>query len=191
MFSINGLLVAIGLRTSYAERYARTLHNLDTTLIDAVHAIGVTMDDDERSPYLGWYCPVRDTVAVNIHNLVNSRTCINNVMAHELIHATGHHTRVNRGHVGMQSACGYSEIVPLLPSEQDSEEVVAQYGAKLLLKHLGIESKGIEEDTVKYLKKYGRDNGPTDSEALEAVQAVKYILKALNRTKELSHVEAS
>lgn len=189
MIDFDRLLVTLGLRSSFADRYAKTVRSLDGQLVGAIHAMRLKFVDDERTRYLGWYCAATDRIAVNVYALTETKQCVNNVLAHELIHSTGHHSRLNRGHVGEISRHGGTEYVP--ESEEDSEEVIAQYGGMLLLTKLGIKSEGIEEDTVRYLRKYGRPNGPNDTERLEAVRAVKYILNLMNQTKELSHVETN
>jgi antirestriction protein ArdC len=182
-------LEAIGLCDTYAERYARTASSLHPALINALHAIKVQTVDEETRRMLGWYSPALDTLALNLHAITLSRSCINNTMAHELIHATGHHKRLNRGHVGVQSELYsrtssyefYCELPSPTQQEEDSEEAEAQYGGMLLLKRLGIESPGIEEDTKRYLARFNRPDGLTLEELIQAEYAVEYILHSLKQ----------
>lgn len=183
---------------SRESRIEEAVRSISPTLIRAASAIGVTLyghdgggvpahlqERDIDSKFYGYYSVRRDLLAVSPRHLVEERSgvTVNMVLAHELIHATGHAKRINRGYIGLATdpATAYKLMV-FAPPEKDrhSEEVVAQHGGLLLLRSLSLALQSDEKDTIKYLRRHGREDGqPNDAERIEAVRAVKYVLSAL------------
>lgn len=131
----------------------------------------------KRYPYAyGVYLPSTDSVGLNVGNLTDSLLSANEVLAHEVIHATGHPWR--RARMTPDSffeASGGSNDAAIA-----REEVIAQYGAMILLRRLGLCTQAVEHNTERYLQRFKRPDGlPSHSEAVEAIRAVKFVIRAL------------
>jgi antirestriction protein ArdC len=93
------------------------------------------------------------------HNMFDAIICGGNksldlMLAHELIHATGHYTRLNRGPIGLVSSgkkarIGFKTIC--------FEELVAELGSIMLLKKLGLKKSNLKKHTkarLEFVKTY-------------------------------------
>ena len=176
------------------RQVTRIIKSLSPKVLDAARSMRVVLygHDGEGVPdrlvneigsgALGFYSPGPDSIGVYPDRIAETERCstLNIVLAHELIHATGHYKRLNRGGIGESTAPG--KVFRAIPSveAQAHEEVIAQYGGMLLLKKLGLHTRANEVDTERYLKKFHRPDGqPTDEQRLEAVRAVKYVLQRM------------
>ena len=139
----------------------------------------------------GAYDTRGDRIILNQFTTLVKVLDINFIALHEAIHATGHFKRLNRGIIGIQSEQLSKLGVAVTPtsdfsleSRQD-EESVAQLGAYLLIKHLGIESKPCPDWYLKiYLEQQGRINGiPRKYEELMAQEAVNYIINLMESSE--------
>lgn len=194
-----------GILKTLEERCLDVINSVDMRVMDCARAMGVKVfgHNGERIPIelcwgvnglaSAWYAVPFDMVAVNVPAIAHNGTCVNLTIAHELIHATGHFRRLDRDRVGSMSKHEYEmtnfgpkPVKPFnLPTreEVEREEVIAQYGALILIRYLGIDSPNAESETRNYLKTYGRPKGPTESEMSEAAQAAEYVLAKLAECK--------
>lgn len=119
----------------------------------------------------GFY-PVLDVIRMpNIEDFTD-QYAYESVLAHELVHWTGHGSRLNR----------------LVSTEEDTaeyafEELVAEIGSMILCAHLGIESV-MPENHLSYVKHYvtimQADKKAIVRASSEAQKAVDFILEAAN-----------
>lgn len=95
-------------------------------------------------------------------------------LAHELIHASGTGNRIAR--IGIIDFENRQHI--------NDEEIIAEYGALILVRGLGLETPDDPAIVERYLKSWGRlDGKPTLEQHLDAVRAVNYLLEALESSK--------
>ena len=91
---------------------------------------------------------------------------------HELSHATGHQSRLNRE--------GITKLNPFGSPEYSREELVAEMGASFLSAHVGINYDGITENSAAYLQGWLKvlkaDKKLIFKAAAEAQKAADYIL---------------
>ena len=83
------------------------------------------------------YCPAKDTVTVPKADSFDSPEFYYNTLFHELTHATGHSSRLNRP--------GITELIRFGSDPYSREELIAEMGAAFLCGHCGIEKRTIEE----------------------------------------------
>ncbi len=126
----------------------------------------------EHSEAKAYYWPLFDSVNMPNAALFNSNAEYYSVLFHELVHSTGHHTRLGRHRIlkkGFDShAHSYSQ-----------EELVAEMGAAFLCAHAGIESTTVENSTAyiqAWLKKLNSDKKAVFFAAAYAQKAVDFIL---------------
>jgi antirestriction protein ArdC len=91
---------------------------------------------------------------------------------HELCHATGHQSRLNRE--------GITKLNPFGSPEYSREELTAEMGASFLSAHVGINYDGITENSAAYLQGWLKvlkaDKKLIFKAAAEAQKAADYIL---------------
>jgi antirestriction protein ArdC len=103
---------------------------------------------------------------------------------HELIHWTGHTSRLNRLHVGWTNKTDYSK-----------EELVACLGSALMLNHLGVETtEEMELNQTAYLQGWishlKNDMSILLDASIDAVNAANYLIK-LHEGKDENRVQAA
>ncbi len=146
-------------------------------LKEAARSIKVRVWLHNEHPYLGEYKSAPDFIILNALDSMRNGVDPNVVLAHEIIHATGHRTRLARIAIVEGFGFGY-------PSCWLREERTAQYGAQLLIQALKLEVPTIESETVDYMRRMGRPCGTPDVQDREdAERAVEYVMQALQQRR--------
>ena len=96
----------------------------------------------------------RDIITIN-NQLKLTHFILTNAVCHELIHWTGHRTRLNRPVIFKASTSMGTHI--LSHEEVSLEESTAQYGAMLLMNQWGLYTEEVGEATFQYLKYFKAD----------------------------------
>jgi antirestriction protein ArdC len=118
-----------------------------------------------------FYAPAFDTIQLPPPEAFKSGEHYYLTLAHEMVHSTGHKSRLNRldGAVARQGG-SYAR-----------EELVAEIGAAMLAAHVGIESDGLIADSAAYIRHWrdtiAKDNGLVISAASRAEKAFHHIVK--------------
>ena len=122
-----------------------------------------------------YYSPLKDKVCTPVIGQYVSPEAYYNDYFHELAHATGHASRLNRAELMTSSEFGSD------PYSQ--EEMTAEISANFLLHHCGIATPDVFENSASYiqgwLQKLRDDKRFVVSAAIKAEKAVKYILGEL------------
>ena len=87
-----------------------------------------------------YYSPMNDEIVLPMREVFKDENAFCSVVAHEMIHSTGHPTRLNRPITSVFGSLDYAK-----------EEVVAELGAVFLLSNLGIK---IEKDNLQQHSNY-------------------------------------
>ena len=118
-----------------------------------------------------YYRPATDSVNMPRLGLFNSPQEYYSTLFHELVHSTGHKSRLDRD--------GVAEVAGFGSETYAKEELVAEMGAAMLCGISGIENKATEQNTIAYLKSWiGKlKNDPSLAVAAggQAQKAVDYI----------------
>jgi len=134
-----------------------------------------TMTHDRAQAF---YSPSLDIVNVPKHELFESDNAYYSTCFHELIHATGHQTRLNRKEI--------TEHIRFGSHEYSIEELVAEMGAVFLCNEIGINSTF--DNSIAYLKnwlsKLKDDTKMLVTASGRAQKAVDYIINAENPKNE-------
>jgi len=116
------------------------------------------------------YNPVLDALSIPSRKEFKDREKYYSSIFHELVHATGHETRLNRKDF---QGNGFSS------EKYSKEELVAEIGASLLCALCGIENKTINNSAAYvqgWLKRLNNDKTLIISASAQAQKAVDYIL---------------
>ena len=101
----------------------------------------------EHKEAQAYYRPSTDTVNMPRLGLFDSPESYHSTLFHELVHATGHKTRLDRE--------GITDVTANFGSEVYSkEELVAEMGAAMLCGICGLDNAKTEENTISYLKSW-------------------------------------
>ena len=136
------------------------------TIVDRKN-LSVCAIDEPR--YIGLYDQFSDTIFLNYELL--KKVPVDRVLAHELIHWTGHPNRLNRITL-IRYDVNYNRV---------REEIIAEYGALFLLRHCNALTKANEEHIRKTIEQFSKELAVpslTIPSCIEhARKAVEYILK--------------
>ena len=144
--------------------------------IDQIEECEKIINDWDDKPEIknagsAYYKPSADYIGMPKIELFKNSEAYYATLFHEAIHATGHHSRLDRSGLMSKAAFG-SEVYA-------KEELVAEMGAAFLCGKTGIEDRTIE-DHASYLKswisKLKEDNKLLISAASQAQKAADYIL---------------
>lgn len=117
----------------------------------------------------GVYAPEFDVIALNP---LRDHDCTF-TLAHELIHWTGHSSRLNRAAIkALEKGKAHSDLIV-----RDTEELIANMGALRLLDYLGIKRKCIDKEfseSMQYCLK-----GDYEIALFEANRAFRYLLERM------------
>ena len=126
----------------------------------------------EHKEAQAYYRPSTDTVNMPRLGLFDSAESYHSTLFHELIHSTGHKTRLDREGITSATAMFGSE-------EYSKEELVAEMGAAMLCGICGLDNVKTEQNTISYLKSWiGRlkdDPSLAITAGGQAQKAVDYI----------------
>lgn len=189
---------------------------IDSRLLDAAKAIGIRQVTIGYENYAGYIDPRTRSRAEGFYNVINDSIVLkfdpkkynhNMVLAHEIIHATGFFQRLDRAIIGRMSRNAFGlvecpnfgsiydnqgnwlDLRHILPSRDESlcEEIIAQYGAMLLLDALSIPEPNANQWVKDYLVNCGRASGmPNESEIKEAIQAIVYVLTSMRKADRIA-----
>lgn len=120
-----------------------------------------------------FYSPSSDYVQVPCKDQYSNISEFYSTLFHEMVHSTGHHTRLNRFEKG-------TNIAPFGSEDYSKEELVAEIGSASILSMIGIETNRTFKNSVAYLQSWIRvlknDNKFIVSAASKAEKACKYII---------------
>lgn len=121
-----------------------------------------------------YYSPATDTIHVpDIRQYSQSEEYYSTVL-HEMVHSTGHNTRLNR--VGLENVRFGSD-------NYSREELIAEMGAAMLLHTIGISSEETLRNSAAYIQGWGKAiSADRRMFALAAAQAEKAVDFILNRS---------
>lgn len=150
------------------------MYYLDKNITLLAHAMGVQISFETSRMFipnsLAEYHSIDDVIYLDMLSILNTGMDPNLSLAHELLHATGHFSRLNRPY-----------FQRLSNSRRDiyDEEAVAQLGAHHLLERLCVESPCSLYHTTLYLQQIcKRRNGIARTyEVVESLRAVEYLKK--------------
>lgn len=118
-----------------------------------------------------FYTPHDDIISLPVEKDFESSTAYYATLFHELIHSTGHPSRLNRSSLTEKEGYGSDPYC--------KEELIAEIGAAFLCGHVGILDRTID-NTAAYiqgwLKKLQADNTLVVKAAAQAEKAVNFIL---------------
>lgn len=114
-----------------------------------------------NNPKSSAYVPLTDVVQLTERQLLNvaktglsSEELFHRVIAHEMIHSTGHASRLRRDHIArMQEDV---DGVKVSQREIHLEEIIADRGLQIVLGHLGLLTPAIKAQTDKYIAEYAK-----------------------------------
>lgn len=118
-----------------------------------------------------YYRPATDTVNMPKFGTFDRAEDYHTTLFHELTHATGHESRLNRKSIGQMNAFGSSEYA--------KEELVAEMGAAFLCGHTGIENRTLDNSAsyiASWLKRLRNDPKLVIHAAAQAQKATDFIL---------------
>jgi len=121
-----------------------------------------------------FYKPVTDVVVLPEMAQFNSTAEYYSTAFHELIHSTGHNTRMNR----LDSTAFFGS------EAYSKEELIAEIGAAALLNHTGLETSGSFRNSAAYIQSWllalRNDKRMIVSASSKAEKAVQLILGSVN-----------
>jgi antirestriction protein ArdC len=127
---------------------------------------GPTFEQDYRA----WYRPSTDTVGMPARTAFNSPEAYYSTLFHELVHSTGHVSRVGRD--------GIEQLNTFGSESYSKEELIAEMGAAMLCGAAGIKRKTLSNSAA-YLKSWidvlKADSHIVVSAASQAQKAADYI----------------
>jgi antirestriction protein ArdC len=119
-----------------------------------------------------FYAPSQDKIHLPYLNTFSSEDSYFATLFHELVHATGHHSRLDRSAI-------FSEA-DMKKESYSYEELVAEIGAALLCKLTGKFNREVEDNSIAYLQGWkSKLSSNTDwlvSAASKAEKAVNYLI---------------
>ncbi|KAA3595840.1 MAG: DUF1738 domain-containing protein [Calditrichaeota bacterium] len=118
-----------------------------------------------------FYNPIKDFVGIPVRNSFKSIEDYYSSLFHELVHSTGHKSRLNRKGVSGNTKFG--------DSVYSKEELIAEFGSAFLCSVCGIENKTIENNTAYiqgWIKALKNDKSLLLKASSQAKKSVKFIL---------------
>ena len=120
-----------------------------------------------------FYSPSRDYLQVPVKEQYKDIAEYYSTKFHEMIHSTGHNSRLNR-------FAGSAAIAPFGSADYSKEELIAEIGSACLMEIVGIETPKTFKNSAAYIQSWLRvlknDKRMIVSASGKAEKAVKYIL---------------
>ena len=120
-----------------------------------------------------FYSVSKDYISVPSIECYREASLYYSVLAHESVHSTGHHSRLNRFRPN-------EKIAPFGSEDYSREELVAELGSAFLLHKMGIDSTHTVKDSAAYIQSWIRtlrnDISLLPIAASKAERAVQFIL---------------
>ncbi len=142
----------------------------DQLIVNYVARSGVSFTETESNE--AYYSPARDAVVVPMKEQYGHINEYYSTTLHELVHSTGHKTRLARQTAGRVAAFGSQDY--------SKEELIAEIGSAAIMNRLGIETKRTFTNSVAYiqswLKVLKNDSRFIVSASSQAEKAVEYIM---------------
>ncbi len=149
----------------------------ETKIINKIEECENILSGFKDSPVIDYgynqafYSPLSDKVSLPDADAFDSEECYYTTLFHELVHSTGHKTRLSRA--GITSTTFFGD------HEYSREELIAEMGAAFLCSNTGIENKTIDNSAAYikgWLKKLRDDKRVVILAASAAQKASDYIL---------------
>jgi antirestriction protein ArdC len=125
-----------------------------------------------KDPTSAYYSPMHDHVNMPKLEQFKDSESFYSVMVHELIHSTGHESRLNRESITSLSGFGSHEY--------SFEELIAELGSNMLLSLVGIANDNLDKQSAAYIKGWLKplkdDKMMLYKAATQAQKAVDYIM---------------
>ena len=154
------------------QTHANPVAEAEEIITEYLDRTGVQMTRDHLSDE-AYYSPTKDCIVIPKLEQFGNEAEYYSTAFHEMVHSTGHKTRLDRFPNRMSAAAFGSE-------DYSKEELVAELGAASLNAHIGIETKASFRNSAAYLQAWMRalKDDPTMiiSAAGKAEKAVNYIL---------------
>lgn len=165
-------------------RVLRLVKNLNIRLLSFAECFvsGILIDPDICQNSNGFYECYHDFIAFN-HTPKPSIDDLNSCILHEIVHWSGHPTRLNREAVKAGSELLIHELEP---SVIHTEEVTAQLGMFKLATCLGLNNERYLEMTNRYIARYPLANY-LDAD-MESTKALEFIV---NKEKAITDAKAA
>lgn len=128
-----------------------------------------------------YYTPTRDGIYLPKYNQFKSKNEFYATAFHEMIHSTGHETRLDRFKEGTKFG---SEVY-------SKEELVAEIGASMLMAHCGIDDETVQNNSIAYLKAWYNQikNGNANEITFASQQAQKAFNFIVEKVEEIKNSE--
>jgi len=137
----------------------------------------------ERITNEAFYSPLRDFIQVPCKEQYNDVIDFYATLFHEMVHSTGHMSRLNRFDE-------HSKLAAFGSEDYSKEELIAEIGSATLMNVVGIETEKTFKNSAAYIQSWLRvlknDNKFIVSASSKAEKAVKYILG-----EDLEHEDSS
>ena len=128
---------------------------------------------EEETTNKAYYSPMMDYIHVPQIRQYKNANDFYATLFHEMVHSTGHWTRLDRFEKG-------TKLAPFGSADYSKEELVAEMGSAFLLNHVGIETEKTDRNSAAYIQSWLRvlknDNRFVVSAAGKAQKAVEFIL---------------
>ena len=122
-----------------------------------------------KSQTSGYYDPLRDFINLPHEDNYESKEAYCYDRFHQLMHSTGHHSRLNRKDLIQMSEFGYDSYSP--------EELLAEIGTAYLMSHHGLSDNFVpgEEYLKNWIKRFTEDKYLIFSAATQAERAINFL----------------
>ena len=136
--------------------------------------------------FQAWYAPSTDTIQMPVPKSFQKSEAYYSTLFHELTHATGHTSRLNRPTL--------TDLCPFGTTHYSKEELVAEMGAAFLCGHTGIANTTIEDSAAyiaSWMARLRNDTTLVVQAAAQAQKAVDCILgQAEPRSEPVTRIES-
>jgi antirestriction protein ArdC len=128
-----------------------------------------TVEIKSKDQKCAYYDPLRDFVNLPKDSFFETKEARSEAHFHQLMHSTGHHSRLNRRDLVQMSEFGYDAF--------SHEELVAEIGASYLLSHYGMTLKfePTEDYLAGWIRKFEKDKWLMFSAAQQAEKAINFL----------------
>lgn len=127
---------------------------------------------EEKKTDDAFYSPARDYIQVPCKEQYDDIMEFYSTLFHEMVHSTGHSTRLKRLETGKMVSFGNEDY--------SKEELIAEIGSSFLMNHIGVETERTFKNSVAYIQNWlqvlKNDNKFIVSASGKAEKAMKYIL---------------
>ena len=166
----------------WALNLANSLNIQPLTAWEIGQKYGVTMNVRHLATY---FCDL-DTIGLQNsphYSATKNPVTMSLALLHEIIHCTGHSTRLNRDRISHWENHPRGKRVVFTPNEEKifdrqtaQEEIVAELGAHKLIERLGFYEPILKEELNFYIKYWSKHEPDMVQAEIDANKAVEYVL---------------